>query len=79
MSTTEKAPHGDRHPLCQSADGDQPWEIAPGLFAWTLNGDVALQGDDGDVTVPREQLAALATGLLAVHVHNGRQRFEVNT
>lgn len=64
--------HGAAHPLCTSRGGEQPWQLAPGVFAWTLDGDVVIQGDDGDVTIPAAQLPSLARGLLAQHVTNGR-------
>lgn len=72
----DTTPNGARHPLCTSDAGNVPWEVSPGLFAWTVDGDVILQGDDGDVTIPRAALPALARGLLAAHVTNGRMVFE---
>lgn len=68
--------HGSMHPLCTSRGGAEPWEFAPDVFAWTVDGNVVLQGEDGDVTIPRDRLALLARALLAAHVTNGRLRFE---
>jgi hypothetical protein len=64
-------PSGTRHPI--TGDGAHAWQLADGLWAWRLSdGAIVLQGDDGDVTIPAAHLPALARGLLAAHVHNGR-------
>lgn len=64
--------HGAAHPLPSFQSTGDAWELAPGVFAWTIDGDVVIQGDDGDVTIPAAQLPSLARGLLAQHVTNGR-------
>lgn len=65
--------------------GRHPITLGP-ESAWTLHGDgptatvawqqpdgsVILQGEDGEVAVPRNLLALLARGLLAAHVHASR-------
>lgn len=66
--------HGAVHPI--NGRGDPAWEFAPGVFAWKLDGDVVIQGDDGDVTIPATHLPLLARALLAAHVANGRTKFE---
>lgn len=69
-----QAGHGARNPLAASKASGVAWEIAPSLWAWMdrETGDVYLQGDDGDVTVPATLLPLLARSLLAAHVANGR-------
>lgn len=72
------AEHGSAHPLCASLNGERAWRVGEcagpdSLWAWRMSdGDVVLQGDDGDVTIPADKLADVARALLAVHVHNGR-------
>jgi hypothetical protein len=69
---TDERAYGALHPLCQS-DASQAWECAPGVFAWQVDRDVVIQGDDGDVTIPADRLALLGRALLAAHVQNGRK------
>jgi hypothetical protein len=64
--------YGAQHPLCQS-DGTKAWECAPGVFAWQIDKNVVIQGEDGDVTIPEDRLALLGRALLAAHVQNGRK------
>jgi hypothetical protein len=69
---SDERAYGALHPLCQS-DAAQAWECAPGVFAWQVDRDVVIQGDDGDVTIPADRLALVGRALLAAHVQNGRK------
>lgn len=73
---TGHEPHGSAHPLCRSEGGRAPWRVEEDwhvLYLWHVeDGAVVIQGDDGDVTIPASALPAVAQGLLAQHVTNGR-------
>lgn len=70
------------------ATATSPWRVQPAnpvaggprtsevLWAWRFeHGSVVLQSDDGDVIISADQLVAVANGLIAVHVSNGRPEF----
>jgi hypothetical protein len=78
MTTPDPHAHGALNPLAAS-DASRAWEFADQLWAWRLvDGDVVLQGPDGDVTIPARKLPLLARSLLAVHVQNGRPEFKAS-
>jgi hypothetical protein len=64
--------HGAQHPLCSPDSARRPWRLGMNLYLWNVDGAVVIQGVDGDVTIPPNHLPALARGLLAMHVTNGR-------
>jgi hypothetical protein len=77
MTAPDPQAHGALNPLAAS-DASRAWEFAEQLWAWRKpNGDVVVQGPDGDVTVPATHLPVLARSLLAVHVQNGRADLKV--